>query len=337
MSPEQNFGLVAMRPGTEENHHVIDGLGTDFPATPTVEQDAQILAPLDSHDPQRSLRSLKIDSDEGFLHLLIQVDSLDPDGNGAVDWDKVDYLIGIDTFDPDRGDGCLDTACSIQTERRVEFLLRIDSEKDVTMNVDQPYDLVGIWHGFREPWQLYHTAVNDDGIFNLMRTVTNDAFWYAGQQLAPVIYQDVGRFRAGTESMTTNTNFWYSLADRTLEVRIPWTLLNVTDPSGRMVADDYVPGKKDAAVELQISQTPSFGVVVAALGGAGEQENTLVDTLPRAKKQGATWVIPAQHCAMYTWATWDSNPRYRMYRKESFGIVQQALSGTVPESAQIKQ
>jgi hypothetical protein len=337
MSPEQNFGFVAIRPGSEEKHHEIDGLGTDFPTVPAIEQDAQILAPLDAHDPLRSLRSLTVDSDEGYLHLLLRVESIDPEGDGSVDWDKVDYLIGFDTFDPARGDGCLDTACTIQTERRIEFLLRIDSESDVTLSVDQPYDVVGVWHGYREPWQLYHTAVNDDGVFNLSRTVTNSAFWYQGQEMAPIIYQEVGRFRTGTESTSTNTNFWYSCAEGTLEVRIPWTLLNVTDPSGRMVVDDYVAGKKGPAAELQISQTPHFGIVVAALGGAGEAENTLVDTLPRAKKTGTTWVIPAKDTAMYTWATWDDNPQYRAYRKQSFGIVQKGLSGVIPESAWIKQ
>jgi hypothetical protein len=69
-----------------------------------------------------------MDSDEGFLHLLLRVESLDPDGNGVVDWDKVDYVFGIDTLDPDRGDGCFDPMCKLQTERRIEFVLRLSSE-----------------------------------------------------------------------------------------------------------------------------------------------------------------------------------------------------------------
>jgi len=335
MSPEQNFGLVAVRPGSAENHHEIDGSGVDFPAVPTFEQAAQPSEPLDANDAMRSLRALTVDSDEGFLHLLLRVEALDPDGNGQVEWDNVDYLVGLDTIDPNRGDGCLNPACSVQTERRIEFLLRIDSPSDVTLSVDQPYDLVGVWHGFREPWQLYHTAVNDDGLFNLMRTVTNDAFWFGGKELAPIIYQDVGKFRTGRETTTTNTNFWYSMTEGTLEVRIPWTLLNVTDPSSRMVVDDDVPGKKDATVELQIRQTPEISVIVTALGGAGENEETLVDTLPRAKKQGQTWVIPALGAPTYTWATWDENPSYRMYRKQSFGMVQSQLADVIPKSAQV--
>jgi hypothetical protein len=336
MSPEQNFGLVAIRPGSPDKHHEIDGVGSDFPATPTLEQDVQLSEPLDTNDAMRSLRALTIDSDEGFLHLLLRVQDLDPDGNGQIEWENVDYLFGLDTLDPARGDGCLDPACKVQTERRIEFMLRIDSPTSVTLSVDQPYDLVGVWHGFREPWQLYRPAVNDDGLFNLMRTVTNDAFWFGGKELFPVIYQDVGQFRTGLESLESNTNFWYSMAEGTLEVRIPWTLLNVTDPSSRMVVDDDVPGKKDATVELQIRQTPEISVVVVALGGAGENEETLVDTMPRANKQGQTWVIPALGAPVYTWATWDENPNYRMYRKRSFGMVQSQLVDVIPKTAQVK-
>jgi hypothetical protein len=336
MSPEQNFGLLAMRPGLPDKHHEIDGLGNDFPVPPTLQQNSQINDPLDGHDPMRSLRALTVDHDEGFLHLLLQVESLDPDANGQVDWDKVDYLIGLDTLDPNRGDSCLDVTCTIRTERRIEFLLRIDSADQVTLSVDQPYDLVGVWHGYRADGQLYRPATNDDGLFNLMRTVTNDEFWFAGQKIAPIIHQDVGAFRTGPETKTTNTNFWYSLEQGTLEIRIPWTLLNVTDPSSRMVVDDDVPGMKDAFTELKIHQTPGFAVVVAALGGAGEAEETLVDTIPRAIKQGPAWFIASAGTPTYTWATWDANPNYRMYRKQSFGLVQSALPGIVPESAQVK-
>ncbi len=331
ISPEQNFGFIAIRPGLDGQHHVLDGIGDDFPQTPNATQNAAVLAPLDAHDPMRTLRSLTIDSDEGFLHLLLEVESLDPDGNGQVDWDKTDYLLGIDTLAPDRGDKCLEPSCSISAERRVEFLLRINAEDDVTLSVDKPYDLAGVWHGYREPWQLYRTEANEDGLFNIVRHITNDEFSFGGQLISPIIYQETGRFRTGPEKASSNSNLWYSREGGTIEIRIPWMLLNFADPSNRMLVDDFVPGKKNATIELQASQTSEIAVVVAALGGTGEQETTVVDTLPRASKMGGTWVIPASGAPTFTWATWDANPTYHMYRKRSFDIVQQALPGIVPQ------
>jgi len=333
MSPEQNFGLVAMRPGAEDAHHILDGKPDDFAnAAVLASQSGPPLAPLDAEDPARTLRSIQVDSDAGFLHILIRVESLDPDGDGKVDWDRVDYLVGIDTLFPDAGDACLDTACALRSERRLEFLLRIDAADDVTLNVDKPYDLYGIWHMAREPWQLYHTEPNEDGLFNLVRSKTNNAFWFEGKELSPERIQKTGRFRVAPESESTNANVFYSIEDAALEIRIPWTLLNVTDPSQRLVVDDHVPGPKGAGVDLETRVTPEIALVVAALGGAGEAETTLVDTLPRATKSGASWIIPAAGTATYTWAPWDEAPPYHRYRKRSFAHIQQALPEIVPET-----
>lgn len=335
MNPEQNFGLIAMRPGAEGVHHVLDGKGDDFLVVPTAWQEGPALAPQgDGHDPARTLRTIKVDHDEGFLHILLEVESLDPDGNGEVDWDHVDYLVGIDTYLPEAGDACLDEACSLRTERRIEFLLRIESEDDVALHVDEPYDLYGLWHRKREDWQLYRTAPNDDGLFNLVQTITNNSFWHKGEMLAPIIAQKTGQFRTGTETMRSTTNFWYSLADGTLEVRIPWNLLNVTDPSQRLVVDDHVPGVKTKEVALTVTKTPEIAVLAVALGGAAETESAVVDTLPRAQQVGGTWVIPADGVAKYTWTEWEI-PTYHSYRKRSYNIVKEALPKIVPESANV--
>ncbi|MDI1430428.1 hypothetical protein [Polyangium sorediatum] len=333
MSPEQNFGLIAVRPGVDGVHHVLDGSGDDFLVEPNAWQEGPPLAPQgDVHDPLRTLREVKVDSDEGFLHLLIRVESLDPDGNGKVDWEHVDYVVGLDTFLPEAGDACLDPECSLRTERNIEFLLRIESEQDVALFVDQPYDLFGIWHQDRKDWQLYRTAPNEDGLFNPVRTITNNSLWYQGEMLAPILWQDTGRFRTGPEAVRSTSNFWYSLADGTIEVRIPWTLLNVTDPSQRLVVDDHVPGPKNKQNELTITKTPGFGLMVAALGGTAEAEGVVVDTLPRAHKLGNSWVIPADGVVSYTWAEWET-PTYHAYRKRSFDMLKEALPSIVPASA----
>ncbi|MDI3290387.1 hypothetical protein [Polyangium sp. 15x6] len=333
MSPEQNFGLIAMKPGAEGVHHVLDGKGDDFLIEPNAWQAGPPLVPQgDVYDPMRTIRELKVDSDEGFLHLLIRVESLDPDGNGKVDWDHVDYVVGLDTYLPEAGDACLDPECVLRTERRIEFLLRIESAEDVALLVDQPYDLFGIWHRKREDWQLYRTAPNDDGLFNPVRTITNNSFWYQGEMLAPIIWQSTGQFRTGLEAERSTSNFWFSLADGTLEVRIPWTLLNVTDPSQRLVVDDHVPGPKTKEVELTTTKTPGFGIMVATLGGAEEKEGQVTDTLPRAQKIDTSWVLPAAEVVSYTWAEWEI-PTYHAYRKRSFDDLKAALPSIVPESA----
>ncbi len=334
MSPEQNFGLLAMRPGWPEDHHTLDGKGDDFQVEPQATQEGPPLAPLDAFDGLRTLRALTVESDEGFLHLLLKVADASSGGKKKLDWSRVDYLFALDTFAPDRGDGCLDPACTLGVERRAEFLLRVDSEKEVTLLVDRPYDMFGVWHRQREPWQLYHTEKNDDGLFNVVRTITNAPFWYEGELISDQIVQQTGVFRAGPESEESSSNMWYSAEEGTIEVRIPWNLLNVTDPSSRRVIEDYSVGpKKD---DLTTAVTPEIAVVVAALGGTGEKESAVVDTLPRAQKQGAGWVIPASGAARYTPPTWEGEPAYHEYRKRSFTILQDALPEIAPASARLQ-
>jgi hypothetical protein len=194
--------------------------------------------------------------------------------------------------------------------------------------------MYGLWHEKRQAYRLYHTEANDDGIFNPVQTKTNNAYYFDGKQLSEEYNQPTGKFRTGSEELASNSNFWYSVMGNTIEIRIPWTLLNVTDPSSRQVVDDYVPGTKNANVELQISQTPEISVVVAALGGVGEAETTLVDTLPRGTKNGSSWLIPAAGAATHTWAEWEQ-PRYRAYRKRSFDILRESLPSIVPPGATI--
>jgi hypothetical protein len=334
MSPEQNFGLLAMRPGWPEDHHTLDGKGDDFIPAPQAAQEGPPLAPLDADEGMRTLRALTLDGDAGFLHMLLNVEDIHLDGGKKkIDWSRVDYLFAIDTFEAGRGDGCLDPACTLGVERRVEFLLRVDSEEEVTLLVDRPYDMFGVWHLQREPWQLYHTEKNDDGLFNVVRTITNNPFLYDGKLISDRIVQKTGVFRAGPEGEESSSNLWYSIEEGTIEIRIPWNLLNVTDPSSRRVIDDFSVGpKKD---DLTTASTPEIAVVVAALGGKGEKESSVVDTLPRAAKAGARWVIPASGAARYTLPTWDADPAYHEYRKRSFDILKDELPDIAPESARV--
>jgi len=349
MSPEQNFGLIAMRPGERDNHHVIDGKGDDFPMPPQASKTDPVLAPMDAiYDPMRNIRALTVDHDEGFLHLCLRVDDLDPDGDGKVNWERVDYLFAIDTVqDPkgkseDRGDKCIDPgpSCDIRLERGAEFLLRINSDDDVRLLVDKPYDLYGLWHRDRKAWQKYRSTDNADGEYHLVRTYTNWQAEHEDKLLTHRITQYTGLFRTGLEAEESNSNFWYSIDEGTLEVRIPLNLLNFTDPSQKQVVDDYLPGAKSKDNELQTSKTPAVAVMAVALGGSDEKEETLVDTLPRAKKQGMHWLIPAQGAARHTWDDWDESvlhppfaPSYHSYKKRSFTILQENLPEIAPPSA----
>lgn len=356
MSPEQNFGIIALRPGAPESFHLIDGQDAKDWAgqTPQMVAEGPPQKPLgDGFDAMRDLKDATVDSDAGFLHLRLRVASLDPDGDGQVDWSKVDYRIALDTLDPARGDSRLDPGGSIELERRAEFQVVIRSATDVQLLVDQPYDLFGLWHRVLAKTQLLHTAANDDGAYNLVQALTNEFYVWSQAVpgttvlsetiLGPRLAQETGRFRTGPETQNTSSNFWFDAKTGVMELRIPWNLLNITDPSQRMAVDDDGTGGFKHK-ELHVVPTPGIAVAVVALAGAAEGKlpadpaGELVDALPPAKAidgLGPKWRLPAAGMLQYTWPTWDKAPAYHEYRKASYFILRDNLAKVLPSTVRL--
>ena len=109
-----------------------------------------------------------------------------------------------------------------------------------------------------------------------------------------------------------------------IEARIPWSLLNVTDPSARRVIDDSerkIPGPVGTSI------TPGFRFVLAAITAEKplwEGGGTFHLSLPAAQKRR----IPKP--PLFTWPTWEQPTFYR-FRKQSFPIYQKALTETPDE------
>jgi hypothetical protein len=338
MSPEQNFGVIALRAGAPGSYHIIDGEPGEWKKEPDAAKSTAALQPVgDGFDAMRTITDLTLDHDAEFLHIRLRVEDLDPDKNGVVDWDKVDYVLAFDTIDPKRGDSRLDPKGQVQVERRVEFQLRIAAADDVQLFVDKPYDLFGLWHKMKEKWQLYKTVQNDAGEFNLVRTITNAEYGWTNpatgnyEMLGPMYVQETGRFTTGREVDNTNSNFWYSIANRMLEIRIPWNLLNVTDPSSRMVVDDDGLSGKN----VSLAKTLGISVLAVAMGGGATGGAAFVDSLPAASKTGTGWLVPAAGMPTLSWPTWEDAPPYHEYKKASWYILKDKLRTVVPASAAV--
>lgn len=313
MSPEQNFGMIALRPGPEERYHFLDGEDDEWTAAPQAVGDAAPAAKIDDQDAARTLRDLTVEHDEGYLHVRLRVADLDPDGDGAVAWDRVSYLLAFDTIDPARGEGFLDEARSIGVGRRVEFLLRIAGDRagDVSLAVIPSYDLYGVWHGLREDGQLHRSVASDDGRFVPMRNLINWEYVWNGEQLGPFVDDPIGTLPVGHEAARSTTSFWYDAARLVIEIRIPWSLLHVSDPSSHQVID----GDADART-LATATSDEIAVAAVSLGPDGQ----LADALPAP----VAGVLPADGFAVYRWQPWDA-PRWHEVRKASFGILREQL------------
>jgi hypothetical protein len=333
LDPEQHYGILAARPGAAGWKVTIDGRGEDWAGI------APLLAragagperPLgDGHDGARTLRGLRVASDEAYLYLRLDVDDLDADDDGRPEWDRAAYLVGIDTHDERLGDHRLPLRDAPRSPVGLEFCAILDGPGTSRLLVDTPYDIHT--HRYRRP---YRSVENDDGRYIPIRVETNrrricrDGKVHQAREhnRSPLLHGSIDPRDADHDSRAD----WRAGRDGTfIEMRIAWGLLNVTDPSSRRVLHDD-PGNLKA---IGTRVTPGFRFVVASYrpegpaGGHPPLRGRLADRLPatdwardragdgsRAAAGAAPAFGDAADPPVYAWPTWDQ-PTWRIEKKE---------------------
>jgi len=153
---------------------------------------------------------------------------------------------------------------------------------------------------FNDP---YITQRRADGRYDSLLVVTNrPRFARDGTEYAALGY-DRGLLPQGEPP----DGLWsVDLAAGVLEVRIPWNLLNVTDPSERRVLQDQ-PGTRFGTVTVA-----DIGIVVAVPGA----------------QDWRSWPASgaATDVARFTWPTWET-PRWRARRRPVFDVMRETFEG----------
>ncbi|NVK05761.1 MAG: T9SS type A sorting domain-containing protein [Flavobacteriia bacterium] len=134
--------------------------------------------------------------------------------------------IAFDTYADDRGEELLPTGDTLQY--RSEFLLKLVDGR-AELYVMRSYDLFGIWHGTSDPDQLYRSTPSSSGDWRLVRWRNNQPDQDV-QYIGNLDITDSFRGQSSKDAVVIDTNEIF--------VRIPWTLLQVSDPSQRVVIDD---------------------------------------------------------------------------------------------------
>lgn len=280
---EQHFGLLAFDPGRKENIIDMDGKVDDWKKD----------APLYKDDD----KELYVKSDEAYLY--IRVDAAN------YDFDKDTLLIPIDTIEGQGNNGFKDYNATFSKD--ADFVLKIHGQADSHLLVDAYYDnyyfRYAVLANLIEKNQAFHSK--GSGIFNpimlaLNKNVvippTNTVIPFTGYETGALLY---GISDPKDEKYNSLSDFYYK--DGHLEVRIPWQLLNVMDPSQRVVIGDMHANGSISPLEVN-----GF--------------NIGIDVIKDGSNQGA------QNLEMkaYTWKKWE-HPEYHERLKPSYYIVQKAL------------
>lgn len=315
LDPEQNYGLLALRAGSPGPPVILDGEGGDWKGMTPL-----ITASPDARGGRRAgagpaLSSLWAAHDEAFFYIRVDAPGLDGDDDGEVDWDRHEIQVGIDTYGAEKGDRRFPARDRLTAPTGMEFMVILDGRETSRVLVDPPYDLQT--HRYNRP---YRSVANEDGRYMEIRVLTNRKRVGRDGTLYPEISVSRSPLRLGTTDPEVQgyddlSDWSYDADGGIFEVRLPWGLLNVTDPSSHQVVEDG----PDIRGGVGTATTGGFRLYAALV----ERDTGHVrDTLP--ERDGAGW-LDSSVSTLYAWPGWEE-PTWHSRLKRSYFIVKQRLA-----------
>ena len=307
MNPETQTGLIAMRPGTPQG----PALGGD--------PDAWRRLPLVLRDATDATR-LHLGADPGFLYLALEAEAW---RGRPLDWSRERIQIAIDTHRGDAGEFLLPTS-GVEATVGFEFLLEFDGPADAQLRVTPDYNrftparlvqsgpLLGI--PFRRG---VRTVPRRDAAFDTLYVMTNPPRFRADGSLVAAAGVNVGRLRFGRTADLSLADWWIDVTAGILQVRLPWALLNVTDPATRQVRADAV---TNGAAPSARGAEPTEGIRAAAV--IWSPGPSVRWTLPARAADGT---LRFDGIAPWAWPTWEL-PAWHAQPKPAYGALQRAWS-----------
>jgi hypothetical protein len=299
-SPEESYGLMANRPSSPVR---VDGDPSDWtPATLTSSRRSR------GGHGWSALRELRVASDEGYLYVLLRTEG----GPSAPDWADTALRLAIDTYDPARGITRLPDPGAATIASGAEFLVELRGPGASFVTVAAPYEpYAAIDRGpIASPLNVRDGSVP----FVPLRFETNrERIGRDGTRYPPIVV-DRGALRYGSldpeaKDRDTRTDVAVGAAYGAIELRLPWALLNVTDPSSRRVLHQ----ESEHEAPLDTVAIEGFRIYAFAFD-------------PSRSKRGPLSRLPAAGviAPLYAWAPWDE-PKSRTEPKAGFETIRATL------------
>ena len=305
MSPDQHLGVLAIRPGAAQGP-TLGGDLTAWRRLPVVMRGVGDAA------------RVRLGADPGFLLLALEVDGW---RGRSVDWEAERLQIAIDTHRGDAGEFLLPTS-GLEATVGFEFLLEFNAPDDAQLRVTPDYNaytparlvqggpLAGMT--FRRP---VRSVPRRDAAFDSLYVLTNPARIRRDGSAIPADGVNQGRLRFGRTLDHSLADWWVDSTAGMLQVRIPWGLLNVTDPSTLQVRSD-VDGDAARPTGFAVEATPGLRAAVV-LWSPGPVVRW---TVPGRAPDGT---LRFDDIAPWRWPTWE-RPDWHTDPKPVYAALQRA-------------
>lgn len=307
MDPEQNYGITAYDSpeppfeGDESSYRVMESAG---------------------ENSKDEIRRITVDHDEAYLYLKVELS-----GSLGVDLTKgankdLELDIGIDTLSGNSGTKTLPVDGLPSLPTGVEFLLKINGLEGGRL-LSRP--------DYNRGTSKFMAAPSDDPAFEpILLLVNREQVSSENGQVFPSEYTDdsvlfYGDFETGSEKYDSLSHWYIGDDGGTVYIRIPWLLLNVSDPSSRTAIHDDrtdLPAGPSAISDnlgfdgLHTEKTKGF-LFYVSLTRAGD----ILDFQPRSGNEFDGSV------KRFTWPGWDT-PQYKERLKQSYQEISNVFKHT---------
>ena len=246
MSPEQSYGLLAVEPGGSQIC-MLDGSLDDW-------GEGDIVA-------ENTNYTFYSKYDEGYLYFALKLNER------KLNEQKI--YIPISTL----GVGSRnDRSRNLKFEKNVDFILEVDTDGETRLLSDAYYNTFQYIYGYQKGVFDFNSkfSTNNTGQYVRIQTFLSNEMFLPddGKTISPKFYES-GLLKKGNTDPSSkkfdNTADYYS-TDDIIEIRIPWSLLNVVNSSeGAVIGDFYNGGditfEKITSLSLGVSlgeQTPKM-------------------------------------------------------------------------------
>lgn len=228
MDAEQNYGIWAMVAGDSATRPSLGGDVARWRALQSTETGAA--------------GTIRMGADASWLYLSVELTGMT---GKPFPWGREGVQLALDTYRRDLGQRVLTSGVRAR-DVGFEFLIDLAAPDSGRMRITPDYTP---YHALPGPTDagddyavFYHrpatSRTREDGRWAPMEAITNRARFGRDGTFYPAQGVDRGALRYGTEAQSTLSDWWYDEAAGILEIRIPWGMLNVTDPSTHTVLND---------------------------------------------------------------------------------------------------
>ncbi len=230
---DESFGLLAFETKNKNNFAIIDGNPGEWENTKEIINDKNII--------------LNVRADTSYLYLLVH----------KKDWSFSDnqVYIGIDTINHFGSNYYSDMGVNLNV--KAEYIIELTGIDTSRIIVNNRYNIFNYLYKYNENLLAKEVEIPkvNSGIFSAIYLLNRRPFILRkNNSVENAIYYETGKLTYGNgnpESEEYNSLADYFKEGDYVEIRVPWTLINVTDPINKKALGDFYIGGTDKEIMIK--------------------------------------------------------------------------------------